>query len=330
MVSSIIRNLKRCIRPVVVPFRSQAAILMYHRVFEPEIDLWDLSVSPAHFAEQMAVLRDQYQVLSLSDFAKHRSAGTLPKRSVVVTFDDGYLDNLVFAKPILEEYEIPATVFITTGMIGQDREYWWDELERLILLTPTESQRVQLSIEGKRYCWDLPDEPMVDVDWVSAPMQVYLEMHALIKLLPAEEIEASLASLRSQLAVGLSSRPYYRPMNQEELGQLVKGGLVELGAHTVTHPSLNAHLEAVQRTEMNQSKQWLESLLQQPVQSFAYPYGDMDQTTARVARELGFEVACTVQQGPVLKTTDAFWLNRYGVENWNGEQFAKQLHRFIN
>ena len=61
------------------------------------------------------------------------SGGDVPSAGVVVTFDDGYADNFHNAKPLLERYEIPATVFVTTGYLQDQREFWWDELERILL-----------------------------------------------------------------------------------------------------------------------------------------------------------------------------------------------------
>lgn len=314
---------------MVMPFRSQVVILMYHRVFEPTIDVWDLSVSPENFDQQMAVLSKNYQVLSLSEFEKKHAAGVMPKRAVVVTFDDGYLDNLLNAKPILEKYKIPATIFITTELIGQNREYWWDELEQLVLLTPTRDQELTLNLEGESYSWKLVDEPIEKVNWGAPDIQPYLEMHALLKPLAPDVIEAAMESLRSQLKAEPVSRPHSVPVSRDQLLELTEGELIELGAHTRNHPSLNAHSQEVQKTEMLESKAWLEDLLKGSVNHFAYPYGDMDETTARIAKELGFTVACTTEEACVLRKTDPFWFPRLGVENWDGVEFSRRLRPWV-
>jgi peptidoglycan/xylan/chitin deacetylase (PgdA/CDA1 family) len=74
---------------------------------------------------------------------------------VVITFDDGYADNLHNAKPLLERYDIPATVFVTTGHIGHEREFWGDELDRLLLQPSTLPELLGLSINGSPYQWEL-------------------------------------------------------------------------------------------------------------------------------------------------------------------------------
>ncbi len=147
--------LKKCLRIMTAPFRSEVAILMYHRICEVPSDPWELCVSPKHFAEQLEYLNHHYQVLCLHSLVKSLREGHLPKRAVVLTFDDGYADNLWNAKPLLERYEVPATVFVSTGYVDSDREFWWDELERLLVLTPVLPQRLHVTLNGSVFEWEL-------------------------------------------------------------------------------------------------------------------------------------------------------------------------------
>ncbi len=110
-----------------------AVILLYHRVAEPAEDPQLLCVTPRNFSEQMSVLRKFGKPLPLTELVTLGRDRNLPQQGIVVTFDDGYADNLHNAKPALARYEIPATVFVTAGQVGSTEEYWWDELERLLL-----------------------------------------------------------------------------------------------------------------------------------------------------------------------------------------------------
>ena len=83
------------------------------------------------FDAQMRVLAQRTEPLALHEFELRRRAGTLPARAVAVTFDDGYVDNLNVAVPLLNVHSIPATVFVAAGMIGTGREFWWDDVERI-------------------------------------------------------------------------------------------------------------------------------------------------------------------------------------------------------
>jgi peptidoglycan/xylan/chitin deacetylase (PgdA/CDA1 family) len=108
-------------------------ILLYHSITRALIDPWGVRVQPRNFAEQMAVLREYAHPMSLVDLHAALDANALPQRAVVVTFDDGYVDNLLAAKPAMIEHNVPGTVFVASGYVGSQREYWWDELERLLL-----------------------------------------------------------------------------------------------------------------------------------------------------------------------------------------------------
>jgi peptidoglycan/xylan/chitin deacetylase (PgdA/CDA1 family) len=111
--------------------RGAIAILLYHRVAELESDPQRLAVTPAHFEEHLRVLRGTCTPIELADVPRLLRAARLPKRPVAITFDDGYRDNLHEAKPLLERDGVPATVFVASGYVGREREFWWDELDRL-------------------------------------------------------------------------------------------------------------------------------------------------------------------------------------------------------
>ena len=90
-------------------------ILMYHRIAEPKLDAWGLCVTPSHFAEHLEVLADSARIVSLQELLEKYRGGGLAQRTAVLTFDDGYADNLHHAKSVLERYDAPATVFVTSG-----------------------------------------------------------------------------------------------------------------------------------------------------------------------------------------------------------------------
>src|SRR5690242_345176 len=120
------RRIQRYIRH---PFSTPALVLMYHRVVALASDPQLLGVSPGNFAEQLEVLRKTARPIPLAHMVESLRKGQPAQRSVVLTLDDGYADNHVNARPLLERYEVPATVFVTAGHLSSDRELWWDELD---------------------------------------------------------------------------------------------------------------------------------------------------------------------------------------------------------
>ena len=142
--------IKRWLRPS----QTRAIILCYHRVVELSTDPQLLAVAPNHFAEQLDLLRRHFHVTRLDKWISDQPNGL----SVILTFDDGYGDNLHQALPLLRAANCPATMFITAGKIGDLSEFWWDELERLLLIAPELPNSLSLLIAGKNYKWRLTSE----------------------------------------------------------------------------------------------------------------------------------------------------------------------------
>ena len=112
-----------------------ALILGYHRVATPPFDPFGLAVSPENFAQQLEVLRRMGRLLRPAVLADGIELGRLPRRGVLLTFDDGYADMITTVKPLLERYDLPAVSFVVSGNLG--RPFWWDELAHL-LFSPTD------------------------------------------------------------------------------------------------------------------------------------------------------------------------------------------------
>jgi peptidoglycan/xylan/chitin deacetylase (PgdA/CDA1 family) len=323
-------------RRMINRFVPRAVILLYHRVAELPSDPQLLSVSPQHFAEHLEILRKQYSPVPL------HQADPPSKASVIITFDDGYSDNLRNAKPLLERYDVPATVFVTTGYVGRDQEFWWDELERLLLDGGTLPQTLCLNIQGASRRWELgsgdsyqhnPLWNVLEKDDPSPRHSAYRSLHRLVRPMAEVERQIVLDQLRQFAFATSKVRPSYRALSSDEVIELAEGGLVEIGGHTVTHPVLSTLAESAQFTEIQQSKSHLEDVLGHPVTSFAYPYGSVaDYTEATVAavRQTGYLRACSNFFGTVGPNCDRFQLPRFLVRDWDGDTFSRQVRAWFD
>ena len=322
---------------------SKGLILMYHRVAELEIDPWSLSVTPQNFGEHLEVLQKHYHPLSLQQLVEALRGNKLPDRAVVVTFDDGYADNFYNAKPLLEKYNIPATFFISTGFIGQNREFWWDELERLLLQPRKLPEKLSLNIDGNVYQWNLDQavnytEQDYQRDrtckaWEAqsgSRMSFYYSIWQILRPLLEKERQRILDEILEWAVAEPTPRATYRSLLPEELSALAEGELVEIGAHTVTHPFLSAQSTALQLNEIKQSKIDLEEMLNRPVRSFSYPFGDRTAETVELTRTAGFDCACSTFEEFVWQKSDHFQLPRFAVENWHGKEFVNRLLEWFN
>lgn len=123
-------------------FYKTAPILLYHRISQISSDPVMLCVTPECFEKHLQFLKKKYKILPLSELSKRLVDRTLKGDEVAITFDDGYRDNLINALPLLEKYDIPATIFITTGLLGKVASFEWDmtysEVDRATFLNKEE------------------------------------------------------------------------------------------------------------------------------------------------------------------------------------------------
>jgi peptidoglycan/xylan/chitin deacetylase (PgdA/CDA1 family) len=323
--------------------QAQGLILLYHRVADANVDPWLMVVAPVHFAEQMDVLQRAFQPVRLDELAQAVAHGSTQRPPVAVTFDDGYADNLYAALPILEANAVPATFFITTGGLARRSEYWWDTLERLLLWPRTLPETLQLTIAGQAFSWTLegwgnyPEAAWAEQRqwraWQPPPTPRHALFTALweqLHLLPPEIRQRTLDDLAGWAQS--PSEPQQRSLGLDELQRLAQSPFVEIGAHSVTHPSLARLLSEAQRREIEDSQQWLAQHLQRPIRAFTYPFGkpvDYSPETIRLVREAGFERACINTAGVIAPESDVFQWPRIHVLDWTGTEFEEALHRWL-
>jgi peptidoglycan/xylan/chitin deacetylase (PgdA/CDA1 family) len=326
-----VRSKLRSVIRRIWPPKPKPLILMYHRIADGPIDNWGLAVSPALFEEQLHVLRRTRHPFPLTDFVCNLMANTLPPDAVALTFDDGYVDNLVAAKPRLAAADVPATVFLATGYLDRPGEFWWDELARLVFVG-NGPRNFELVIRGKTMHIDFGTEPAVCEDGTMGAASLAMRQAALtpiwqaIRLLEDDERELIMSKLRSIFAVRGHYAGQGRAMTREEVRALVSGGLVTIGAHTVTHPVLSKLGAAACHREVTESKLACEALIGAPVAGFAYPYGDLDAKARGAVMTAGFAFACSTQHASASAMCDVFTLPRIQVFNWGGDAFERALH----
>lgn len=304
--------------------RGTAVILAYHRVIDLPNDPQFLCVNPSRFQQHLEVLRAGFRCLSLKQAADGLERGCLPPRSVVITFDDGYFDNLLEAKPLLERFDVPATVFVSTGYLGRQREFWWDELERILLVPPHVPPTLGVEIGGAKYRWDTLTG--------SQRSFAYNELIRLVHPLPPSQREQTLDALRRWGGVSEQGRATHRALTPNEVNQLGNNGLVDVGAHTVSHPMLGALPIEEQREEIIGSCRTLEQITGRRVDCFAYPYGgteDFSDVTRAIVRAAGFRLACSTRRACARNGTNLWWLPRFILRDSNGPEFARRLDTYF-
>lgn len=316
-VAPLCRPLRRLKNRVLNLLDPPVVILAYHRVARLAADPHRIAVTPEHFRAQMSHLREHCRLVRLDEEWDGRAP------AVAVTFDDGYADNLYAALPVLVELGIPATFFISTGQLGGDREFWSDELERLLLGGGPRPAVFPLQDREHGGRW-----PTADAD---ARRDLHDRLHRLMLTLPAPRREEWLAQLAAWARSGRRGRESHRALDREELRALAASPLVTIGAHGVTHTPLALLDAAGQRRELIASRDELQALLGREITVFAYPFGgrrQYDATTRRLCREAGFRRAVTTFPGQVHRWSDPWQLPRQLVRDWDAATFAAALKGF--
>jgi peptidoglycan/xylan/chitin deacetylase (PgdA/CDA1 family) len=305
---------------------------MYHRIATPDVDPWGLSVSPERFAEQVRVLRARRTILSMDTFVARLQSGDLPHDAVALTFDDGYLDNLHQAKPILEAAGVPATVFLTTRRIGTDEEFWWDELARMVLCR-AEPLSASVTVQADTLQIDLlPIDPKMEprITWrawdrpATAREATYQALWQALRDCAPERREEAMAQLRRVFGA-TRANPEDLPMRAADVRRIVSDR-VSVGAHGCIHQPLTSLPAGARVEEIQRSRMEAEVLSALPVTGFAYPHGDRDAETIDMVRRAGYRWACSTCETTIDPLrADLHDLSRIAVRDWRANMLLIKL-----
>ncbi|HME04056.1 MAG TPA: polysaccharide deacetylase family protein [Solirubrobacteraceae bacterium] len=299
-------------------------ILLYHSISGSD-DGRGLTVSPTHFGEQLEVLRTLASPISMPEMITGWALEKLPHRSVSVTFDDGYANNVQAAVPALTRAGVPATIYVTTGPIASQTPFWWDEIADLLSGSIELPAVLALVIRGRAYRWR-----MTSAEERGA---VRARLQRLVQPLQRDEIDGVLGQLRSWAMRAASSglpEPS-RPMTVQELCGIADEGCVAIGAHTRWHVSLAFQPREVQVAEIAAAREDLDGWLGRRTDGFAYPFGiigsDVSPTTRELVERAGYEHGVAVAHGtaPSASHGDPYAMPRVLVPDLGAAAFEEWL-----
>lgn len=294
-------------------------IVMYHRVIaDPALDPFSLGmcVTREHFDDQISYLRSDFHPIGMSQAVAIIEQGRpLPERSVSVTLDDGYLDNLEHALPILERHHMPATLFVPTGGLLTDERLWWDRV--IHAFAATRKSEVDAAMVG------LSTGARLSLARWSRTETVELVLGSLWERPLAETLARVAALERELLPSGVAPGGAQR-MNASQIVEMHRRG-IEIGAHTVNHPNLTLESSASVRWEMETSRDTLQRLCGADISGFAYPAGWKDESTIAAARAAGFRYAVATTSGFSAAQRNLFSLSRVGMPDSAAADFKRAL-----
>lgn len=271
-----------------------ALILMYHSVVDKEISVFidpNNSVTVEQFSSQLQFLKQHCNVISLAKMLAHiQENKPLPERSVVITFDDGYRDNLTLAAPLLEKYQLPATLFLCTGYVERAETQWIDQLYTAFQFR---TQHDLKSSSGDKRFNLLSETEM---------QQAYLATVQQLLTAGLDKRTEILQQVKTQLQPKLETPRL--TLNWDEVRQLKDNyPQFELGLHTRDHMDLAMLNQADIETEIKRCQLDYEQELSAKARFFSYPYGRNNETIRAQAKAAGFEGAVITQPTALVKTT---------------------------
>jgi peptidoglycan/xylan/chitin deacetylase (PgdA/CDA1 family) len=312
----------RAVRPAGASARREretlagATILLYHRVADDPIDVHSLAVPRAEFDAQMRVLATDFAPLALDELLARAAEQRLPPRAVAVTFDDGYVDNLTEAGPVLHRYGVPAAFFITSRPFDAEaREFWWDQLERVFFGTERlPSSLIVSTVFGDSYL--ARDLGVADLRTTARTEREHAHwaLHRSLVRSDRETRDRAMDAIsRWAGAAGVDRGSSKRPMSRDELRELIATPRRLVGAHGVDHLFLPSQGPAARRAELEESRAAIARTVGRDVRYFAYPYGGVDDETAAAAAAAGYAGALTCEARHVARGDDRMRLPRIEV-----------------
>ena len=251
-------------RVVIYLNRARPKVLLYHAIEPSESDFTrelGASITPDAFARHLRFVQRHYRVISLEQL----EAGEVPERALVITFDDGYRSIFEHAAPLLAESAMPAVAYLVTSVIGNPAMIWVNEMNWLLRQGPDARRTVARAVGMSEH----------------ASIRTVLERLRTCDM--ASRMEALRDALRAVTGVEASAlaRRTRLYLDWNEI-QLMREQGFSFGNHTVSHPSLPSLSEEQQRAELRDAREQLSQALG-PVASAAYPFGDHDAATRRIA-----------------------------------------------
>jgi len=296
--------------------RRSTIFLMYHGVCPDgnDTDAWTL-VSQSSFREQMRFLKVEFECISIDEALK-RDGTDARRPAAVVTFDDGYANNLEIALPILVELAIPAAVYVTTRNVVERRLFWNDA----ILLAAQKSGIRRIELQGIADTLDCYSFDGAGEEWYESVAAIWED----VKRADPNERDSIVEQIVARFREAKGSSPFqletegnkFTPLTCAQIARLADEPLITIGAHSHAHDLLDRIPLVEAERSIGTSKRILSDLTNREIRHFSYPNGNYNPTIIDVLKRAGFASAVSTRNGYFKSGTSRFEINRYGVGAW--------------
>jgi peptidoglycan/xylan/chitin deacetylase (PgdA/CDA1 family) len=280
---------------------SQITVLLYHSVASGENTPY---FGGQELARHLDMLRAECRVLGAEEYLWHLQAGgKFPRRSVLITFDDGFENNASVVQPLMEAYQMPWVLFVTTAPLEEPGRFLWFSITRAICLYAPPGE---YSFLGRT--WQLDDR--------ASRLQATRQLALWARTRPADDVQQE--TDRWQAAYWKHVPAAYvdsfcRMMSADQLRELGRSPLVEIGCHTRMHPFLPQVADGKLADEIDRPTAYLADVLGRRIRMFAYPAGAYGVREINHLAKLGFDCAFAVI--PNESKTGRYDIPRVGIFN---------------
>ncbi len=286
----------------------RALILCYHRIV-PDIataerdGIFGLMTSTETFRRHLEIVREHCEVMTLDEAGGVLTGEKRTARPVaVITFDDGYRDNYDQALPVLRDLGMPATVFVSTGLVGAKEPLHHDRIYWLMMNALRRGCDLRAAFDGLGL-------RAVRVNELAA-IKDPLRLSSRIVYLPFAVREKLIEKLEAVL--GADYPPGYEMLSWEMIAEMEAAG-ISFGGHSDQHPVLTLEDGDTIEREIRRSKKTLEDRLNHPARHFAYPNGEYNSAIKKLVAKAGFELAVTTERRIAEAGDDLHALARVGL-----------------
>lgn len=304
--------------------RGKAVVLMYHRVLPPGANTFShegIMISPQAFAAHMRFLSRHFRLLTPEQFGAELRGPGFGRRACLVTFDDGWHDNVQYALPILERHAIPAVVFITTDFIGTTKTFWQERLTRRLYHA---SRSMAYGDDVLRELNAADARSMTDVDARSRMRDVVTSLKAREPLV----IERLLSRLETGAVREGSGNMDFgedRFLSWDAVWKLQQSGFITIGSHSHSHTPLPSLGYAGAKLELGRSEQELQEHGIPASHICAYPNGMVNDSVTAAAKDAGFILGFATGNDRVRNGDDPLRLRRINVQEKSAATPAELL-----
>ncbi len=277
---------------------------MFHGVVENDSTFFSARhIQVEQFEKIIKYIAHEFEIVTLENIFNNVSKKKSGKKQIAVTFDDGYLNNLYTALPILEKYQIPTTFFIS-GVCLEDKKYilWSEFIAALSYFNKTK----EIEIEGELFHNLIRVKDGKELYNIIKQMDYGLRDEYLNKIVKKFNLDSALKSLNDEI---------YVLMNSNQVAKLAESSIVSIGSHGYFHYNLDQIKIEDAVIELNTSKQIIEKTIGKVIESIAFPDGAYNDLVKEEAKKIGYNYLCAVAYRHESDTSDKLIKQRHGISS---------------